>query len=64
MTSTGTVYAWVDSFLLPEPSKSELAWTGNLKAAVDEARTAADRKLLEPVPVDVAPDMVRLAGGS
>lgn len=39
----GTVYAWVDSFLLPEPSegKGELASTGNLKAAVDEARAAA-----------------------
>src|SRR5207253_162394 len=39
----GTVYAWVDSFLLPEPSegKGELAAGGNLKAALDEARAAA-----------------------
>jgi thiol:disulfide interchange protein DsbD len=41
----GTLYAWIDSFLLPEPSESkgELAWTGNLKAAVDEARTAGGK---------------------
>jgi thiol:disulfide interchange protein DsbD len=50
----GTLYAWVDSFLLPEPtqSKGELAWTGNLKATVDQARVAAasqrasDRRLI------------------
>jgi thiol:disulfide interchange protein DsbD len=37
----GTVYAWVDSFLLPEPRETaggDLAWTGDLKRAVDEAR--------------------------
>jgi thiol:disulfide interchange protein len=36
----GTVYAWIDSFLLPEPTQGsgELAWSGNLKAAVEEAR--------------------------
>jgi thiol:disulfide interchange protein DsbD len=36
----GTVYAWIDSFLLPEPShgKGDLAWSGNLKKAIDEAR--------------------------
>jgi thiol:disulfide interchange protein len=45
----GTLYAWVDSFLLPEPSeaKGELAWSGNLKAAVDQARaSAAGRQLV------------------
>jgi thiol:disulfide interchange protein DsbD len=38
----GTVYAWVDSFLLPDPgeSKGDLAWGGNLRAAVDETRKA------------------------
>jgi thiol:disulfide interchange protein DsbD len=36
----GVVYDWVDSFLLPEAreGKGELAWTGNLKQAVDDAR--------------------------
>jgi thiol:disulfide interchange protein DsbD len=39
----GKIYAWVDSFLLPERSagKESLAWSGNLKAAVDEGRSAA-----------------------
>jgi len=37
----GTIYAWVDSFLLPEPRETaggDLAWTGDLKRALDEAR--------------------------
>jgi thiol:disulfide interchange protein DsbD len=34
----GTIYAWVDSFLLPEPTKSDLAWSGNLKQAIEQAR--------------------------
>jgi thiol:disulfide interchange protein len=34
----GTIYAWIDSFLLPEPGKSELPWSGNLKGVLDEAR--------------------------
>ncbi|HXG12885.1 MAG TPA: cytochrome c biogenesis protein CcdA [Gemmataceae bacterium] len=40
----GVIYAWVDSFLLPEPSegKGELAWSGNLQAAIEQAR--ADRR--------------------
>jgi thiol:disulfide interchange protein DsbD len=41
----GVVYAWVDSFLLPEPQetrKDELAWGGDLKGAVEQAR--AERK--------------------
>jgi thiol:disulfide interchange protein len=42
----GVVYAWVDSFLLPEPQESRnkegLAWGGDLKAAIEQAR--AERK--------------------
>jgi thiol:disulfide interchange protein DsbD len=36
----GTVYAWIDSFLLPEfhPGKGEEVWTGNLDYAVTRAR--------------------------
>ncbi len=38
----GVVYAWVDSFLLPEPQESRnkegLAWGGDLKAAIEQAR--------------------------
>ena len=36
----GTIYAWVDSFLLPEPSegKGGLAWSGNLAQSIEEAR--------------------------
>jgi thiol:disulfide interchange protein DsbD len=47
---SGQVYAWVDAFLLPDPTqgREELAWTGNLKAALDAARAAPakDRKLV------------------
>lgn len=41
----GTLYAWVDSFLLPEPNhgRGELAWSGNLKKALDEARADAQK---------------------
>lgn len=40
----GAVYAWVDSFLLPEPSAAEvvggdLAWSGDLRRALDDARS-------------------------
>src|SRR5262249_7585645 len=37
---TGAIYAWVDSFLLPEPTqgKGELPWTGNLPRAIAEVR--------------------------
>jgi thiol:disulfide interchange protein DsbD len=47
----GTIYAWVDSFLLPEPrvSKSGLNWSANLKQALDEAQkgqTTGKRKLV------------------
>ncbi len=36
----GVVYAWVDAFLLPEPTegRASLPWTGNLKKAIEEAR--------------------------
>jgi thiol:disulfide interchange protein DsbD len=39
----GKLYAWVDSFLLPERREGAetLAWSGNLKAAVDAGREAA-----------------------
>ncbi len=43
---SGTVYAWIDSFLLPEPSESGahgLAWNGNLPRAIEEARAQAKR---------------------
>jgi len=36
----GTVYAWIDSFLLPEPEPTASKfWTGNLAQAVTDART-------------------------
>jgi thiol:disulfide interchange protein DsbD len=37
---SGTVYAWVDSFLLPEPrvGKSGLSWSANLRQALDDAQ--------------------------
>ncbi len=34
----GVVYAWVDSFLLPEPSSEDLPWSVNLKGTIDAAR--------------------------
>lgn len=37
----GIIYAWVDSFLLPEPSS--LPWSVNLKGTIDVARKEADR---------------------
>src|SRR5205085_989415 len=41
---TGTGYAWVDAFLLPEPStgsavESELPWSGDLQRSLDDARS-------------------------
>lgn len=35
---SGIVYAWVDSFLLPEPGPSDSRWGTDLKAAVIESR--------------------------
>ncbi len=42
---TGTIYAWIDSFLLPEPTENEgaLAWSGNLPRAIEEARAYQKR---------------------
>src|SRR5207249_2331135 len=34
----GAIYAWVDSFLLPEKREGKLPWSGNLKKALDDAR--------------------------
>jgi thiol:disulfide interchange protein DsbD len=42
----GTIYAWVDSFLLPEPrdaSAEGLPWTGDLARALNETRAEAAR---------------------
>jgi thiol:disulfide interchange protein DsbD len=33
----GVVFAWLDSFLLPDDIKSDLPWTGDLKAGLREA---------------------------
>src|SRR5207302_1810939 len=33
----GAVYAWVDAFLLPEPSQSDLPNSGDLKGTLDDA---------------------------
>jgi thiol:disulfide interchange protein DsbD len=42
---SGTIYAWIDSFLLPEPTENEgaLAWSGNLPQAIEEARAYQKR---------------------
>jgi thiol:disulfide interchange protein len=39
---TGVIYAWVDSFLLPEPAEGHngLPWGGDLAKAVEDARAA------------------------
>ena len=42
----GVVYAWIDAFLLPESregSKQDLAWSGNLKTTIEEARAQRKR---------------------
>ena len=39
----GVAYAWIDSFLLPEPGEEDMPWSANLKATVDEARREAER---------------------
>jgi thiol:disulfide interchange protein DsbD len=43
---SGLIYAWVDSFLLPEPSEGHggLTWTADLRQAVEKAR--AEKKLV------------------
>jgi thiol:disulfide interchange protein DsbD len=43
MRPNGTVYAWIESFLLPDPSEAQ-GWTGNLEQAVNEAQN--ERKLV------------------
>ena len=43
----GVVFAWVDSFLLPDPNESarpgELTWSGDLRKALDAARAERQR---------------------
>ncbi len=42
----GAIYAWIDSFLLPESREGKaggLEWTGDLKRAVEEARAYRER---------------------
>jgi thiol:disulfide interchange protein DsbD len=34
----GATYAWLNSFLLPDPSEGRLPWTGNLQTALERAR--------------------------
>jgi thiol:disulfide interchange protein DsbD len=35
----GTIYSWIESFLLPEvEGKEDLAWSGNLPRVVEDAR--------------------------
>jgi len=34
----GATYAWLNSFLLPDPSEGRLPWSGNLQAALERAR--------------------------
>jgi thiol:disulfide interchange protein DsbD len=44
----GTIYAWVDAFLLPEPSGAEvvgggeLAWSADLRRSIEEARATGE----------------------
>lgn len=40
----GDVFAWLDSFLLPDDVESELPWTGSLDKGLEQARTK--RKLV------------------
>jgi thiol:disulfide interchange protein DsbD len=40
----GATYAWLNSFLLPDPTEARLPWTGNLQAALERARR--DRRLV------------------
>lgn len=49
----GKVYAWVDSFLLPEPSAAEvvggheLAWSADLRRTLDDARSRGGRVFVD-----------------
>jgi thiol:disulfide interchange protein DsbD len=41
----GTVYAWVDSFLLPEPG--DLQWSADLRRTLDDARAKDGRVFVD-----------------
>jgi hypothetical protein len=48
----GIVYAWVDAFLLPEPSAAEivgtdLPWSGDLRRTLDDARGTNGRVFVD-----------------
>jgi thiol:disulfide interchange protein len=48
----GIVYAWVDAFLLPEPSAAEvidgdLPWSGDLRRTLDDARAKGGRVFVD-----------------
>lgn len=48
----GIVYAWVDSFLLPEPSAAEtvggdLSWSADLKGTLEDARAKGGRVFVD-----------------
>jgi thiol:disulfide interchange protein DsbD len=48
----GTIYAWVDSFLLPEPSAAEvvggeLPWSADLRRSLDDARARGGRVFVD-----------------
>src|SRR5204862_2295853 len=40
----GTVFEWIESFLLPDEIQGELAWSGQLQQSLK--RAAADKKLV------------------
>ncbi|MEZ6143603.1 MAG: cytochrome c biogenesis protein CcdA [Zavarzinella sp.] len=46
---TGKAYAWVDSFLLPEPGliQGNLPWSGDLKRSIDQARAKNQHILID-----------------
>jgi thiol:disulfide interchange protein DsbD len=39
----GVVYAWIDSFLLPEPGEEDMPWSANLKGTIDAARQELEK---------------------
>jgi thiol:disulfide interchange protein DsbD len=52
----GAVFAWVDSFLLPEArerAKGGLTWTADLKLAIDESQALAQKGQRQLIFVDV-----------
>jgi thiol:disulfide interchange protein len=49
---SGTLFAWVDAFLLPEPSDvgvvgGDFAWSGNLLASIEDARSRNDTVFID-----------------